>query len=443
MRQIGSYQPIRELGSSPQGSTWVAQHPTESGRQVLLRPGKLDSEARLTYPSIATVVETFQQDDAWWTAIEFPPATITLEERLKVTQPVDFRQALLWLNETAAALDFAASNNRFHGAVKPANLLIRSSGHVKLLGFSETPEASFAGDFRALGELAYRLLTNRDAEESTALPSECRPELGTGVDAVFEKARGEGFVSHSDFTAALAESLQHLVPIEQEEERELIPAAFLPAGLPLKQIAIGAGALLVIVLGWIFWPAADNTPPRKKEPVTTASSVPPPTTTTTSPLPDIPKELPKETFVAPPPKPIVAEIPKTLPAIKPASAITAPIDAGASLSGFQLFVRKPVAGKDGDLTIHDQPLSSGTRLQSDDRPGKGDLYCQIAGRVPARVPIEVRWIRNGELDDVQTAGTPAGTALRFSYENRVDPGKYEVQLFYGGKLRQSTHFVVE
>jgi tetratricopeptide (TPR) repeat protein/predicted Ser/Thr protein kinase len=95
---------------------------------------RFDREAKLgaslNHPNLVTVFDTVSGQDELVIVMEYVPGTALSE--LLARGPLDTARALPMLSGVAAALDYAHAHGVVHRDVKPANVLIRDDGVVKL-----------------------------------------------------------------------------------------------------------------------------------------------------------------------------------------------------------------------------------------------------------------------------------------------------------------------
>ncbi|MFM7871719.1 MAG: protein kinase domain-containing protein, partial [Actinomycetota bacterium] len=116
------------------------------------------SAANLNHPNIVSVYDWGRSENTYFMAMEYVPGR-TLAEALHDVGPIDAMKAAEVGIEVAAALSFAHRNNVVHRDIKPGNILIGSSGQLKVADF---------GIARALGSPADANLTQAGAVMGTA-----------------------------------------------------------------------------------------------------------------------------------------------------------------------------------------------------------------------------------------------------------------------------------
>jgi non-specific serine/threonine protein kinase len=165
------YRIARELGRGGMGVVYLAQD-RQLDRPVALKclPSRFANDpqarallvaearaaARLDHPNIATVFEIGESDDGrLFIAMAFYEGE-TLRERL-ARQPVSRQQAVAIAIEVARGLAAAHGLGLVHRDIKPGNLLLTSSGPVKILdfGLAEQVDPARPRSTQARGTLAY------------------------------------------------------------------------------------------------------------------------------------------------------------------------------------------------------------------------------------------------------------------------------------------------
>ena len=198
----GRYSLEEQIGIGGMATVWRATD-TLLGRQLAikrlsphLKADRAASErfrregqaaAQLNHPGILTVFDAGEDDDGPWIAMELIEGE-TLAHRLAANGPMDPATVAGFIEQAAAAVDYAHENGIVHRDIKPANLMIEPDGRIRLadfgiakpLGDSATitspgemvgtisyvaPEiingdqASAASDIYSLGAVAYEMLT--------------------------------------------------------------------------------------------------------------------------------------------------------------------------------------------------------------------------------------------------------------------------------------------
>ena len=269
--QLGRYRLISQLGAGGMGVVYLAED-TLLARRVALKTLRLfegmDAAARdsltqrflhearivaqMDHPGIVAVYDFGHEGETAYLVLEYVPGT-NLSARLEQGPPPDRALVGRVLSETASALDYAHAHGVVHRDVKPANLLLREDGPVKVADFGiaklsgatamtatgmvmgtveyMSPEQIRAepvdarSDQFSLAVVAYHLLTGRRlfqsdsavslahmiAYEEPVAPSTANPALPTGVDPVLRRALAkkpaDRYATCTEFVRELAQAL--------------------------------------------------------------------------------------------------------------------------------------------------------------------------------------------------------------------------------------------
>ena len=150
---IGNYQIIGELGRGAMGVVYHAHDPG-IGRPVAIKVIRVESDTsaeegarlrqrlvreasaagNLSHPGIVTVYQLGDDGHNVFIVMEYV-AGVSLDRMLANRAPLDPRQVLEILQQVAEALDYAHQAGVVHRDVKPANILVRGDGRVKIADF--------------------------------------------------------------------------------------------------------------------------------------------------------------------------------------------------------------------------------------------------------------------------------------------------------------------
>ena len=276
---IGPYRVLHQVGAGVLGPVYRA-HSADDGREVAVKLFKLDltpeqasdlatSLARLcqrvpAHPHIPKYLAAGLAGSSAWLAEEYVPAD-ALDARLRRRTGGGLRQSLPLLRQVAAAMDAAAEAGLHHGALHPRDILISTTGDVRVTGFGvadavaaaggappirrpyTAPErtgttqrpADAAADVFSLGTIAVEMLTGRRPIGTGATAVGFVSGVSEGIDAdACRRALGraladgprERFATATAFVAALARAAE--VPA-----RERAPADA-PAGQAAPDSAV-------------------------------------------------------------------------------------------------------------------------------------------------------------------------------------------------------------
>jgi eukaryotic-like serine/threonine-protein kinase len=261
------YRALDQIAVGGMGSVWVAEDRL-LGRRVAVKVlaeqlasqalfvQRFEREARTAaalsaHPNVITIYDVGEHAERPFIVMAYLPGG-TVRDRIEAG-PVDRRDAVAWLRDTASALDFAHAQGVVHRDVKPQNLLFDGEGRVivadlgiaraayedsltgsgELLGTASyiSPEqamgdpATAASDRYSLAVVAYELLTGsrpfagasfaeqalQQVEAEPRPPSTSAPDLSPDTDAVLlrglAKDPGERWGSATAFASALGRAL--------------------------------------------------------------------------------------------------------------------------------------------------------------------------------------------------------------------------------------------
>src|SRR5215217_6071946 len=163
------YRVIRRLGAGGMATVWLAED-ERLGREVAIKRLNTDApeealtrfrrEARLgaalNHPNLVSVFDTMATDEGALIVMEYVPGR-SLED-LGKGGPMDPADAIGILRQAADALDHAHHHGVVHRDVKPANVLVRDDGTVKVadLGIARAVDATqITAEGKAIGTVPY------------------------------------------------------------------------------------------------------------------------------------------------------------------------------------------------------------------------------------------------------------------------------------------------
>ena len=153
MASIGRYEIISELGRGAMGIVYKAHDP-RIGRDVAIKIIRLADQAapdetqalkdrlfreaqsagRLSHPGIVTIYDIDEEGGLAYISMEFVEGR-TLEAMMEEGQALNAAFLAGFLEQTAAALDYAHGREIVHRDIKPANMMITPQGGVKVTDF--------------------------------------------------------------------------------------------------------------------------------------------------------------------------------------------------------------------------------------------------------------------------------------------------------------------
>ncbi len=168
---LGGYRILGELGHGAMGVVYQAMDPrigrAVAIKRIRLEPGatpdqsavlrqRLVREAsaagQLSHPGIVTVYHLGEEDSDVFIVMEYVAGSSL--ERVLAANTMDLRAKLDVLRQAADALDFAHRFGVVHRDVKPANILLREDGVVKIADFGiakMTQQMTMAGNLTTAG----------------------------------------------------------------------------------------------------------------------------------------------------------------------------------------------------------------------------------------------------------------------------------------------------
>ena len=254
--RLGMYEIRSRLGAGGMGEVYLA-HDTRLGRLVALKilPANVaangermqrfiheaQAASALNHPNILTVYEIQQIDSVHFIATEFVDGE-TLESRIQRACPT-VTEALEVIIQVASALSAAHARGIVHRDVKPANIMLRADGLVKLLDFGLAKLDD--GDSLA------------DSGAPTKVDFQTSPGtmLGTLPYMSPEQARGLQVDARSDIWSlgcVLYETITAHRPFPGQTQSDVLAAILNTAPLPLSHYARKAPQQLQDIVGKVL-----------------------------------------------------------------------------------------------------------------------------------------------------------------------------------------------
>ncbi len=201
LKSISRYRILEKLGAGGMGEVYLAED-TKLGRKVALkllakeltqnrdRLGRFDQEAyaasALNHPNILTIYEMGDEGGRHYIATEFVDG-VTLRKRLHAS-PMELAEVLNTAIQITGALEEAHAAGIIHRDIKPENIMIRRSGHVKVLdfGLAKLTERPASED------------TDKEAITRALVQTDAGVIMGTSQYMSPEQARGKPIDARTD-----------------------------------------------------------------------------------------------------------------------------------------------------------------------------------------------------------------------------------------------------
>jgi serine/threonine protein kinase len=237
--QFGRYRLLDSLGSGSMSTVYLAEDP-QLGKKVALkflsagfsgdesRVRRFEREARavsaLHHPNIVTIDEIGNIDERWFIAMEYV-AGEPLSARIS-RGPIPVPDALRIAEQVCLALFEAHQHGIIHRDVKPANIMLRNDGVVKLVDFGvarldpvvfEGGQTTYSG--KLLGTPAYM-----SPEQARGLTLTAGSDLWSLGAVLYEMVTGTRAFRGSDSPELLAAILSRK-PVKPSQKVPAIPAA--------------------------------------------------------------------------------------------------------------------------------------------------------------------------------------------------------------------------
>ncbi|MDB5386931.1 MAG: hypothetical protein JWM11_2577 [Planctomycetaceae bacterium] len=226
---VGRFELRRQLGEGSGGTVYLAHDPMLE-RSVAVKVPKFPlgdrksverflrearSASRLRHPNIVTVFESGEAETKCYLVFEYI-AGETLLAKLK-GEPVDIRQAAIWVRDLADALSYAHREGVVHRDIKPSNIILDSSGRPLLMDFGVArridADATMTSDGGLLGTPAYMSPEQALGDRAVVGPASDQYSLGV---VLYEMLTGQ-----RPFSGPTYSILGQVVAAEPRGPREL------------------------------------------------------------------------------------------------------------------------------------------------------------------------------------------------------------------------------
>jgi len=211
---LGRYRILGELGHGAMGTVYRAHDPLierdvaiktlhpnlpedqiAEVRQRFLREAK--SAGRLNHPNIVTIFDVGEQDGVAYMAMEVLEGR-SLQQVLGESTRLPFQTTADYVAQIADALDRAQQLGIVHRDVKPANVVVSATGHVKLtdFGVAYVPSSTMTQTGTMIGSPRYM-----SPEQVLGLPIDPRSDIFSLGVVLYEMLSGQApFVRAGDTT---------------------------------------------------------------------------------------------------------------------------------------------------------------------------------------------------------------------------------------------------
>ncbi len=148
-QQIGAYELLRPLGRGGMGMVVLARHRSlhkevaikllssfvgDKPELVYRFQREMRAAGRLQHPAIVNATDAGQEHGTHYLVMEFISG-LDLSRIARLTGPLGISDASELMRQTALGLSYAHAEGIVHRDVKPSNLMLDATGHVKILDF--------------------------------------------------------------------------------------------------------------------------------------------------------------------------------------------------------------------------------------------------------------------------------------------------------------------
>jgi formylglycine-generating enzyme required for sulfatase activity/predicted Ser/Thr protein kinase len=101
--------------------------------------------SKLSHPNIVKVLEVFEANNTAYIVMEYVDG-VSLQEHVKKHGALSAQQAVSYIRQVAAALDYTHGKRMMHLDLKPANILLRRDGTIIVIDFGLSKQYNEAGE---------------------------------------------------------------------------------------------------------------------------------------------------------------------------------------------------------------------------------------------------------------------------------------------------------
>lgn len=235
-KMIGQLKVVSRLGKGGMGEVYLVEHMLLNKRfavkvlspQLTSDPEfserfyhEATNQALLNHPNIVDVTDFIKQDEQYFMVMEYVDGH-NVDELIKEKGRLSEQEALTILKEVLEGLGFAHSKGLIHRDMKPSNIRVDSSGHVKILDFGVAimaGEKRLTGTGRNVGTVWYMSPEQIERPKEIDLRSDV---YSLGI-VLFEMVTGDvPYHADSDF-GVLQQQIRAPIPNPREKNPEISP----------------------------------------------------------------------------------------------------------------------------------------------------------------------------------------------------------------------------
>lgn len=233
--ELAGYTIERRLGAGGMGEVYIARHPRlprSDAIKVLGRDISGDAQYRarfhreaelaagLSHPAIAQVYDQGESDGLLWISMQLIDGTDLA--RRAASGPLPLPEVARMISTVADALDYAGSRGLIHRDVKPANVLVSSTGHVLLTDFGIARMATEASDLTGTG-VTVGTVNYASPEQLRARDLDARSDQYSLAATAYHLLAGSGPYADTNMVNVITGHLSAPVPSIRLRRPDLAP----------------------------------------------------------------------------------------------------------------------------------------------------------------------------------------------------------------------------